>query len=56
MKFYSVVLRKRIDVTDNKVRKVTRKVRKLAVRMYIATQKATGKTKEHEARRIMVKG
>ena len=55
MKFYSVVLRKNINIPDNKVRNVTRKGRKFAVGKYMAKHKASGKMKEYEAWRILGK-
>jgi len=53
MKFYSVVLRKNINIPDNKVREVNKKGRRFAVGKYIAKCRATGKNKEYEAWRIL---
>ena len=53
MKFYSVVLRKNINIPDNKVRNVNRKGRRFAVGKYMAKCKATGKPKEYEAWRVL---
>jgi len=55
MKFYSVVLRKNINIPDNKVRNVLRKGRQFAVGKYMAKCRATGKMKEYEAWRILGK-
>jgi len=55
MEFYSVVLRKKIKIPDNKVREVVRKGRRFAVGKYMAKQKSTGKMKEYEAWRILGK-
>ena len=49
MKFYSVVLRKSIDIPESKIRKVTKKGRKFAVGKY----EAKGKT--YEAWRVLPK-
>ena len=49
MKFYSVVLRKNINIPDNKIRNTTRKGRRFAVGKYMA------KGKEREAWRILGK-
>ena len=53
MKFYSVVLRKKIDIPDSKVREVVKKGRKFAVGKYMAKSKATGKMKEYEAWKVV---
>lgn len=53
MKFYSVVLKKKIDIPDNKVKEVVRKGRRFAVGKYMAKSKATGKMKEYEAWRVL---
>ena len=53
MEFYSVVLRKKINIPNNKVREVVRKGRRFAVGKYMAKHKATGKQKEYEAWRIL---
>lgn len=55
MKFYSVVMRKSINIPDSKVRNVVRKGRKFAVGKYMAKCKKTGKMKEYEAWRILGK-
>lgn len=47
MKFYSVVLRKKIDIPEAKVRYVNKKGRKFAVGKYKIG------TKEHEAWKIV---
>lgn len=49
MQFYSVVLRKKIDIPDSKVKTVTKKGRRFAVGTYIAN----GKT--YEAWRVLGK-
>ena len=53
MKFYSVVLRKSVEIPSNKVREVVKKGRKFAVGKYMAKCKATGKMKEYEAWRVL---
>ena len=53
MKFYSVVLRKNIEIPNNKIREEVRKGRRFAVGKYIAKCKATGKNKEYEAWRVL---
>ena len=55
MEFYSVVLRKKIQIPESKVREVTKKGRRFAVGKYVAKCKATGKDKEYEAWRILGK-
>jgi ribosomal protein L13E len=49
MKFYSLVLRKKIEIPDSKVKTVTRKGRRFAVGKYEA------KGKKYEAWRILGK-
>ena len=55
MEFYALVLRKKINIPDNKVRNVVKKGRRFAVGKYMAKCKATGKQKEYEAWRILGK-
>jgi len=53
MKFYSVVMRKSIEIPNNMIKNVTRKGRSFAVGKYMAKCKATGKMKEYEAWRVL---
>jgi len=53
MEFYSVVMRKKIKIPENKIRTVVKKGRRFAVGKYMAKCKATGKMKEYEAWRIL---
>ena len=53
MEFYALVLRKKINIPDNKVRNVVKKGRRFAVGKYMAKCKATGKQKEYEAWRVL---
>ena len=53
MEMYSVVLRKKINIPDSKIREVIKGKRRFAVGKYMAKQKSTGKMKEYEAWRIL---
>jgi len=55
MEFYSVVLRKKIDIPKTKIREVIKGGRHFAVGKYMAKCKATGKMKEYEAWRVLGK-
>ena len=50
--FYSVVLKKRITIPDNKIKNVIRKGRKFAVGKYTVNI-AGGKKKEYEAWKVI---
>jgi len=53
MKFYSVVMKKSIEIPKNKIREEVRKGRRFAVGKYVTKCKATGKDKEYEAWRVL---
>jgi len=50
--FYSVVLRKRIMIPENKIKNVVKKGRRFAVGLYTAKTKE-GKMKEYQAWKIL---
>lgn len=52
MKFYSVVMKKSINIPENMIREVVKKGRRFAVGKYMAKTK-DGKMKQYEAWRVL---
>lgn len=53
--FYSVVLKKKIKIADNKIKNVVRSGRNFMVGKYLAVSPKTGKRTEYEAWKVVGK-
>ena len=51
--FYSVVLKKRINISDQNIRNVVRSGRHFMVGKYVAVSPKTGKKQEYEAWKVV---